>query len=106
MHNPHLTGSATLSGAPFSKSHAFSLLQTIHRPPDLGGAPSLRTRHHHHHHPGSLHDFSTPAHFNSTLPTLNSSMCFDPHPPQPHEQQPSSLVSSSSHVPSSARSTS
>ncbi|EIN05872.1 hypothetical protein PUNSTDRAFT_137359 [Punctularia strigosozonata HHB-11173 SS5] len=98
-HNLHLTNSATSSGAPFSNLHAFSLLQTIHRPPDLGCASSLGTRHHHH--PSSLHDFSTLAHFNSTLPMLNSSMRFDPHPPQPHKQQPSSLVSSSSHIPSS-----
>ncbi|EIN09619.1 hypothetical protein PUNSTDRAFT_133397 [Punctularia strigosozonata HHB-11173 SS5] len=91
MHDPHLTSSATLSGAPLSNSHAFSFPQTIHSPPGLGDVPSLGT-HRHRHHPGSLHDFSTSAYFNSTLPALNSSMCFDPHPPQPHEQQPSSLA--------------
>jgi hypothetical protein len=37
---------------------AFLLPQSIHRPPELGG-PAM------HPHPGSLHDFSTPAYFNS-----------------------------------------
>jgi hypothetical protein len=44
--------------APFPNPLALSLPQSIHRPPELGG-PAM------HPHPGSLHDFSIPAHFNS-----------------------------------------
>ncbi|EIN07617.1 hypothetical protein PUNSTDRAFT_135139 [Punctularia strigosozonata HHB-11173 SS5] len=99
IHTLHLTGSTTSPGVPSSNSHTFSLLQTIHRAPNLGSMPSLGT-HYHQHHLGSLHNFSTPAHFNLTLLMLNSSMRFDPHPSQLQKQQPSSLSSSFLHVPS------
>ena len=34
----------------------------------------------------NLHEFNTHSHFNSTLPALNSTMRYDPQPPQPHPQ--------------------
>lgn len=69
----------------------FSLPPTSHRPSDnigLSQPSSLHTPHHQH-----LHDFNaTPhSHFNSTLPALNSSMRFEPHPPgPPHDAPPPS----------------
>lgn len=68
----------------------FSLPPSSHRPSDnigLGSQPSslhnpASSLHHQHH---SIHDFNATPHsnFNSTLPALNSSMRFDPHPPGP-----------------------
>jgi hypothetical protein len=77
--------------------HHFSLPHTSHRSADngtLSQSPSLHnpssSLHHHHH----IHDYNTTphTHFNSTLPALNSSMRFDPHPPgpSPHDIPPPS----------------
>ena len=58
--------------------HHFSLSHATHRSQDNGPMSQSPSLHHHH-----IHDYAaTPhSHFNSTLPALNSSMRFDPHPP-------------------------
>jgi hypothetical protein len=66
----------------------FSLPHTSHRSQDngpLSQSPSLHNPSSSLHHQQHIHDYgATPhSHFNSTLPALNSSLRFDPHPPGP-----------------------
>ncbi|KAJ7670368.1 hypothetical protein B0H17DRAFT_201836 [Mycena rosella] len=54
--------------------------------------------------PGSLADGAPPYHFNSTLPALNSSMRYDPHPHPGYMPSPSSFRSPSPHHHGASRS--
>ncbi|KAF7974974.1 hypothetical protein HWV62_10715 [Athelia sp. TMB] len=75
-----------------------------HRPDalsSLGSQPSSL-----HHAPQHLHDFQAQhAHFNSTLPALNSSLRFDPNPPGPPPPAPDTVAPSSFAYPAGTRHT-